>query len=411
MAAAPPPIIPPGIGQGLGAGSGIAWALHELARRIGSYVDFVPKLPEPEAKAPIGNTAKDLAKSSVSRWKRLAQALGKQLTDTFMDLIGESVKDAVLFPGATLMLSDALAFWVYSDLLMKSTYDPILNIPTAGTFTTALNYVMDTVAALLATDIISNRDVGSDIAESVVDSFAQSVVGDAVRGYLDTVAGIEPVDDDEIRDIVGEGAAATPDELAYLGARSGLDTFSALSELYTGLLQGDNPYWSRVVKEIEDVFKRFERGLSADVYLAGALTERLGTDIVDSVYWYLEAVDGILNRLKTLAREAGEAYALYKRGVLDEAVLNEIYTNMLTEVSAYSEMLDAFEDPDFVSALADLAVSGYKAFAGTVDLEVLYKQAEALLDDAGKRMAEYTETARTAYNKLNSLRRITVEKI
>jgi hypothetical protein len=405
------PVLPSGVGPGLGAGSAFGWALHELTRRIGGYVDLVPKLPEPPAKAEIGNTAKDMAKSSVSRWRRLAQSVGKELTDTFLDLIGESVKDAALFPGATLMLSDALAFWVYSDLLTKSTYDPVLNIPTAETFTSALNYVLDTVAALLATDIISNRDVGSDVAESIIDGFAQSVVGDVVRAYLDTIAGIEPVDDDEIRDIVGDGALGTPEELAYLGARSGLDTFSALAELYTGLLQGDNPYWSRAVKEIEDMSKRFERGLSADVYLAGALVERLGTDVVDSAYWYLESVDGILSRLKTLAREVGEAYALHKKKALDDTSFNELLKDVITEVSAYNEMLDGLNDDGFIKSLIDIVVSGYRDFAAAVNLEDIYTRVENILDDAGKRMAEYTETARRAYDLLTQLRRVSVEKI
>ncbi len=404
------PLIPSGVGAALGSGSAFGWAIHETLRRIGGYVDIVPKLPEPQARTPVGEAAKQLGKSSVSRWKRLASAIGRQITDAFLDLIGESVKDATLFPAATIMLSDAMAFWLYSDLLTKSTYDPVLNIPTARTFSEAVNYILDTVAALLAADIISNRDVGSDIAESVIDSFAQSVVGDVVRSYLDTVAGINPVDDDEIRDIVSEGAAATPEELAYLGARSGLDTFSAIAELYTGLLQGDNPYWSRTVKEIEDVFKRFERGLSADVYLAGTLVEKLGGDVVDSVYWYLEAVDGILNRLKTLAREVGEAYALYKRGVLDGATLSEIYNNILAEVSAYSEMLDVFDDGAFIDTLVSTVVNSYMDFTGTVDLNAVYKKVEVLLDDAGKRMVEYAETAKKAYEKLNSIRKIEVEK-
>jgi hypothetical protein len=404
------PLIPGGIGAALGSGSAFGWAVHEILRRIGGYVDIVPKLPEPQARTPVGEAAKQLGKSSVSRWKRLASAIGRQITDTFLDLIGETVKDTVLFPAATIMLSDALAFWLYSDLLTKSTYDPVLNVPTAKTFSEAVNYILDTVAALLATDIISNRDVGSDIAESVIDSFAQSVVGDAVKSYLDTVAGINPVDDDEIRDIVSEGAAATPEELAYLGARSGLDTFSAMAELYTGLLQGDNPYWSRTVKEIEDMFKRFERGLSADVYLAGALVEKLGGDVADSVYWYLEAVDGILNRLRTLAREVGEAYALYKRGVLDDTVLNEIYSNILTEVSAYSEILSVFSDWAFINALVDIVIESYTAFTKVVDLNAIYKKAEVLLDDVGKRMVEYAKTVKSAYEKLNSIRKIEVEK-
>jgi hypothetical protein len=403
-------LVPPGIGPGLGSGPGIAWSIHEIIRRIGGFVDLVPKLPEPVPATPQAASAVNLAKSSVSRWRRLAQALGKQLTDTFLDLIGESVKDAVLFPGATLMLSDALAFWVYSDLLTKSTYDAALNIPTAETFANALNYILDTVAALLATDIISNRDVGSDIAESVIDGFAGSVVGDVIKGYLDTVAGINPVDDDEIRDIIGDGALGTPEELAYVGARSGLDTFSAMSEVYTGLLQGDNPYWNRAVKEVEEILKRFERGLSGDVYLSGTLVERMGTDVVDSVYWYLEALDGILNRLKNLTKDVVEAHALYKKGVLDTAALEGVMADVKAEIDAVNELLDVFSDPFFINELVDTVVSGYDGLTQNIDFTVLKNKLEAVLGDVAKRMAEYVETVKEAYRKLNEIRKVEVEK-
>jgi hypothetical protein len=356
----------------------------------------------------LGQTAKNLAKSSTSRVKRLGAALGKQVVDAFLDLISESVKDSVLFPGATIMLTDAVAYWVYSDLLVKSTYDPVLNIPTAESFVAALNYVLDTVAALMATDVISNRDVGSDIAESVIDSFTESVVGDAVRAYLDTVAGVEAVDDDEIRDIVGDGALGTPEELAYLGARSGLDTFSAMAELYTGLLQGDNPYWSRVSRELDDNFKRFERGASADIYLAGALIERLGTDVLDSVYWYLESIDYILNRIKTLARDTAQAYALYMQGAADADTIDQVVQAGHLELAAYNAILDTFDDQSFIDALVDGVVSEYDSLVGAIDWDKVYSAIEALLDDPGKRLASYVETAKSTYEKLNSLRRISV---
>jgi hypothetical protein len=411
MSLPPPVIAPPSLGNALGAGSGFAWTLHEIAKRFGLYVDVVPALPEPAAQNQLAQTAKNLAKGSTSRWRRLLTALGKQIADTFMDLVGESVKDAILFPGATIMLADAIAYWVYSDLLIKSTYDPVLNIPTAESFVSALNYVLDTVAALLATDIISNRDVGSDIAESVIDSFTESVVGDAVRAYLDTVAGVEAVDDDEIRDIVGDGALGTPEELAYLGARSGLDTFSAVAELYTGLLQGDNPYWSRVSRELDDNFKRFERGASADIYLAGALIERLGSDVIDSVYWYLEAVDYILNRIKTLARDAAQAYALYMQGAADADMVDQIVQAGHLELAAYNAVLDTFDDPLFIDALVDGVVSEYDSLVGSIDWDKVYKAVEALLDDPGKRLAEYANTAKLTYEKLNSLRKVNVATV
>jgi len=392
----------------LGGGAAGLWALHNL--RLGLLQDLFPSLRyvEPSTISAAGSAAKSYSKSSYARWNRLMQALGKNVVDAFLDLLQESVKDAALFPVATMALSDAIAYWVYSDLLVKSTYDSTLNIPTAQTFTAALNYILDSIAALLAVDVISNRDVGSDIAESIIDSFNQAVVGDSIRSYLNTIAGVDAVDDDEIRDIVGEGAVATADELAYLGARSGLDTYSAVAELYTGLLQGDNPYWNRVVQEINDNFKRVERGLALDIYGVGTLVEKAAGDLTDSVYWYLEAVDYIVNRVKTVVRDAGQVLVSASTGAISYDMAVEMLDNMQAEILAYEEMLKAFDDPQLVSALVGTVFDEYGRFMENVDVGRLYFRIEALLDDAGKRLAEYAKVAADAYTKLKDLRTVQV---
>lgn len=409
MAAALPVLASPHILGILGGSAAALWALRYVD--IGVLGDAFPKVvpKKPQARSEAGQTMERAAQSSYSRWRRLANALGKNTVEALLDLYQETLKDSLLYPGATIMLSDAIAYWVYSDLLTKSTYDPNLNIPTASTFTNSLNYILDTIAALLAVDVISNRDVGSDIAESVVDSFSQSVVGDAVRAYLNTVAGVNAVDDDEIRDVVGEGAVATADELAFLGARSGLDTFSAVSELYTGLLQGDNPYWNRAVQEIADNFKRVERGLALDVYGVGSLIERVSTDLIDSIYWYIDALDYVINRLKTVIRDAGQVLVSATQGGISYDMAVQMLDTLQVEVLAYEEMLTVFDDPAVLGSLADAVFAEYSGLYNSVDINKLYSKIEAVLDDVGRRMADYVSTTAQAYQKLKELRTVTVQ--
>ena len=409
MAAALPVLASPHLAGILGGAAAALWA--RWFADIGVFGDAFPKVvPEkPQARSQAGQTMQNAAQSSYSRWRRLVNALGKNTVESLLDLYQETLKDSLLYPGATIMLSDAIAYWVYSDLLTKSTYDPTLNIPTAATFTNSLNYILDTIAALLAVDVISNRDVGSDIAESVVDSFSQNIVGDAVRSYLNTVAGVDAVDDDEIRDIVGEGAIGTSDELAFLGARSGLDTFSAVAELYTGLLQGDNPYWNRAVQEIADNFKRVERGLALDVYGVGSLIERLSADLIDSIYWYIDALDYVISRLKTAVRDAGQILVSASQGSITYDMAVQMLDMLQSEISAYEDMVAVFDDPAVLRSLADAVFAEYSNLYSSIDMNKLYSKIEAVLDDVGRRMAGYADTIAQAYQKLKELRTVAVQ--
>lgn len=392
----------------MGGAQGALWSMIGIRTGIIKTVHPTAVLPEPSTDNAVAQSLKSLTKSSASRWRRLTQALGKQLTDTFLDLIGETVKDVVLYPGAALMLSDAIAYWVYSDLLVKTTYDPTLHIPTAETFSKAMNYILDTVAALLLTDIVSNRDVGSDIAEGVIDSFNQAVVGDSIRAYMETIAGVEAVDDDEIRDIVGDGSVQTPEELGYLGARSGLDTFSAVAELYTGLLQGDNPYWSRAVKEVEDNIKRLERGLAPDIYVLGSLVERLSEDIADSTYWYFEVVGYIINRIKSIVRDAGQLLAAVRSGGISPDDALTIINQYNNELLALEAQVAALEDPEYIDSKISEVLNDVSAVINSVNMDAVYAKIEVLLDDVGRRMADHVNTVAEAYSKLKQIRTIKV---
>jgi hypothetical protein len=325
------------------------------------------------------------------------------------DMAKETIEKAITTPFAIAALTDALGFWVAADLRARASFHRDLHVPTRTTFTTAVDDVADTIAALMLVDVVSGRDIGSDIAESVIDAFSQSVLGDTIRAYLDTVSGVDAVDDDEIRDIVGEGAAEAPEELAYLGARSGLDTYSAMVELYTGLLQGDNPYWSRAVREVDEVFKRWERGL-APVYVIGSVLEKLGGDVADGIYWYLGALTRVENMIEGMIKEAVELYALYRKGAITEDQLEAFYDGMVHEIDAVDAALDAFDD-DFADQYASLIVTEFVNLSAGAPYGVLYSLIEDVMTDVGGRIREYVEAAAQAYNRLKEIRSVSVSAI
>jgi hypothetical protein len=363
-------------------------------------------IPPPSGAGAAGVNTVSNANKIANRIRSITTRLRPLASEILRDMAKETIEKTITTPFAVAALTDALGFWIAADLRARASFHRDLHVPTRETFTKAIDDVADTIAALMLVDVVSGRDVGSDLAESIIDAFSESVLGDAIKSYLDTVSGVSAVDDDEIRDIVGEGAASAPEELAYLGARSGLDTFSAMVELYTGLLQGDNPYWSRAVREIDDVFKRWERGL-APAYVIGNVLERLGGDVADGIYWYLGALSRIENMIESLMKDAVELYVLYQKGAVTEDQLSEFYTNMLYEVDAIEAALDAFDD-GFVDYYASQIVGEFANLLNYVPYNVLYQLIEDLMTDVGLRIKGHADTAAQAYAKLKQIRSVSV---
>jgi hypothetical protein len=353
-----------------------------------------------------GATTVNNARRIINRLRHVATRLRPFASEVLRDMAKETIEKAVTTPFAVAALTDALGYWLAADLRARASFHKDLHIPTRETFTKAIDDVADTIAALMVVDVVSGRDVGSDLAESIIDAFSESVLGDVIKSYLDTVSGVKAVDDDEIRDIVGEGAAETPEELAYLGARSGLDTYSAMAELYTGLLQGDNPYFARIAREVDDVFKRWERGL-APVYVIGNVLERIGGDVADGVYWYLGALSRVENQIESLVKEAVDLYVLYLRGAITEDRLSQFYSNMMHEIDAIEAALDAFDD-GFVDFYASQIADAFTDFASHVPYGMLYRLVEDLMMDAGMRIKEYVEATAEAYRRLKDIRSVSV---
>ena len=418
MAVAAPVLFGGSLAEALGiAGAGAAGAAA-LAGLLGGFrpqintkfID-IPPGPGPGGSVPstpVGDRTVSNARSLSTRLRSISRRLGPFATDIVKDIVREVAEKAVMTPFALAALTDALGYWITSDLIARSTFHSDLHIPTRDTFTQTIDMVADTIGALLLVDVVSGRDVGSDVAESIIDSFNQSIVGDAIRAYLDTVSGVEAVDDDEIRDVVGEGALGTPEELAYLGARSGLDTFSAMAELYTGLLQGDNTYWSRAIREVDDIMKRWERGLAPDVWITGSLVEKLGEDLADSMYWYLSVFDYVENRIKILIRDLIQAYSAYKSGGLSDSDMEVFVNGAFNELSAIWDAISVFNDDYFVDAYVSKIVEEYAAFRSQVPYDVLNRSIEKVLEDSGRRMAYYADLMRDTYTNIKKIRSVSV---
>jgi hypothetical protein len=409
MAAAAPVLVGGGASLAglVGAGAAGLGALLGTLRGLSpvmptQYIDLTP----PTGSGTAGVNAANNARKIANRLKSISTRLGPLAAEALKDMAKETIEKTITTPFAVGALTDALGYWISADLRARASFHRDLHVPTRETFIKAIDDVADTIAALMLVDVVSGRDVGSDLAESIIDSFSESVVGDAIRAYIDTVSGVEAVDDDEIRDIVGEGAAGTPEELAYLGARSGLDTYSAIVEVYTGLLQGDNPYWSRAVREIDDVFKRWERGL-APVYVIGNVLEKLGNDVADGIYWYLGALGRVENQIESIAKEAVDAYVLYRKGAITEAQLAEIYQGFFAELDAIEAALEAFDD-EFVDRYAYMIYSGFISILPYVPYNMLYDLIENLMTDVGLRIKGYAETVAQAYRRMKDIRSVSV---
>lgn len=352
-----------------------------------------------QAMARYNNRIRTLFDSLKTGSKKVAKEVAK-------DLAAEFMKDSILAVPSIYLLTDAISYWVFSDFLVKNKYHPILGMPTRGAFVEAVTHVLNAITSMLLVDILSNRDVGSDLAENVVEAFSQSILGDAVKAYVETVAGVDSADDDEIRDIVSEDVVQTPHEIAFLGARSGLDNYSAMAELYTGYLEGLNPYFTRAAREIEDNVKRFERGLSTDVFLAGRVIEKLGEDLSDAVYWFMNITDSLEAKYRRAVREIVDTVS----NVDEDEVIELVYQSKLKELEVIEEMINKLEnDDELVEKVVDLIFTKYYEFISVLTPDDLYYMIFKVLDRVGEEIKEGFEKMSQSYLKLKELR--TVETI
>jgi hypothetical protein len=149
-------------------------------------------------------------------------------------------------------------------------------------------------------------------------------------------------------------------------------------------------------------------GLAADVYTLASLIERIGEDLVDSVYWYLTVFDYVENRIKTVVRDVMELYAAYRAGGISENDLDSALQAAANELAAYREVIGSLADDPAIESYVDDIIAEFGAFRAAVPFGVFQRNIELILDDVGRRLSEHAEVAREAYNKLTELRSVTV---
>ncbi|MEM4964182.1 MAG: hypothetical protein QXT13_08550 [Pyrobaculum sp.] len=342
-----------------------------------------------------------------NRLKNIAQGIkagaAEAAKEALKDLAKESIKDAITSVPAIILLTDALSYWIFTDFLVKTKYHPRVGVPTRMSFVEGVTHVLNAVTSMMLVDMISNRDIGSDIAENIVESFNEAILGDALKEYVNTVAGVESADDDEIRDIMAEDVVQTPHEIAFLGARSGLDNFSAMAELYTGALEGLNPYFSRAAREIEDNLKRIERGSS--LYVKGRLIEKLGEDVADAVYWYMSVTDTLESIVRRTVREMVETEALAD----DPELVEIVYQTKMKMLENIEEIVDNLaNDKMFINYLVDMVISRYDEMMDILTPDDIYYVVTKVLDRVGNEVKEVFDKMSFAYQRLKELRTVKI---
>jgi len=244
---------------------------------------------------------------------------------------------------------------VEADWNIKRTYwDADINVPVPDALPALADAIQDLLALLVSADAIGNFDVGSDIAESLFDQIFSSMVGDTFKKLWDIYTPTESLDDDEIRDIISAGAVKTGPELALSALLLGLDTWSAMAELLTGFYQGLDVQWRYYQRLLEEQMDRTRYGYRIGLYEL-ALREVAG-DVIDSGYWYMQALDPMMDTAARMVRTYFEAHMQVVAGALDPGLLDayeDALVEWLTQLKNVVEDAD-LRNPEFYVRVSEL---------------------------------------------------------
>jgi len=327
-------------------------------------------------------------KENVRNWiKKAGKEAAKSALDAAIDYLRGNV-------GIGFVLA-AFGKAVEADWSIKRTYwDTEINVPTPDALPQLADAIQDLLALLVSADAVGGFDVGSDIAESLFDQIFSSMVGDTFKKLWDIYTPTDSLDDDEIRDIISANAIQTGPELALSALLLGLDTWSAMAELLTGFYQGLDVQWRYYQRLLEDQMDRTRYGYKLGLFEL-ALREVAG-DVIDSGYWYLQALDPMMDTAARMIRTYFDAHLQVVAGSLDPALLDsyeDALVEWLTELKSVVEDLD-LRNPEFYSHVSNLL--GY--IRG-----VLYSEYKSLKDAYMEHMQNNVREAASAVREAYEL--------
>jgi len=287
-------------------------------------------------------------KDNVKRWlKRAGREAVKGAIDAAVDYVRGNV-------GIGFVLA-AFGKAVEADWNIKRTFwDTDINVPVPDALPALADAIQDLLALLVSADAVGNFDVGSDIAESLFDQIFSSMVGDTFKKLWDIYTPTESLDDDEIRDIISAGAVQTGPELALSALLLGLDTWSAMAELITGFYQGLDVQWRYYQRLLDEQMDRTRYGYKLGLYEL-ALREVAG-DVIDSGYWYLQALDPMMDIAARYVRIYFEAHFQAEAGALDAALLDAYEDALVGWLYTLRGLVEAADlrNPEFYAHVSEL---------------------------------------------------------
>jgi len=238
--------------------------------------------------------------------------------------------------------------------IKRTLWDTDINVPVPDALPALADAIQDLLALLVSADAVGDFDVGSDIAESLFDQIFSSMVGDTFKKLWDIYTPTESLDDDEIRDIISANAIQTGPELALSALLLGLDTWSAMAELLTGFYQNLDVQWRYYQRLLDEQMDRTRYGYRLGLFEL-ALREVAG-DVIDSGYWYLQALDPMMDTAARMIRTYFDAHLQVVSGSLDPGLLDayeDALVDWLTELKRVVENVD-LRNPDFYYQASEL---------------------------------------------------------
>ena len=340
----------------------------------------------------------DWAKGTLTREniKNWLKKMGKEAVSSAFDAAMDYVRGNV---GIGFVLA-AFGKALYADWELKRTmWDTDVNIPTPDALPGLVNSIQDVLTLLITADAVGGFDVGSDMAESLFDQVFSSMLGDTFKKLWDIYTPTESLDDDEIRDIISSGAVQKAPELALSGLLLGLDTWSTMAEILTGFYQGIDAQWRVYQRLLEEEFDRVRFGYKLG--LAEMALREVAGDVIDSAYWYLRALDPMLDAGARVVREYFNLYFEVVAGTMSASELKpfedavENYLNTLANtVSTVS-----FDNPEFYSGVVALI----EQLRGAVHSQYKLLK-EAYLKHVEENVQNVVHEVKNAYEMIKSAR-------
>ncbi|KFY27959.1 hypothetical protein V493_03186, partial [Pseudogymnoascus sp. VKM F-4281 (FW-2241)] len=341
------------------------------------------------------------------RRRAVKEAMKRWAGDLFKDMSTEFVQDLIRSPLGVILLSAIPVMALQSDLAVKKEHwDKDVHMPLPSAFDPLFDSIRLMSAAAAVADVATNSDVASDIIESLYDNIFERMLTDTFTRLWDIYTPTEALDDDEIRDIIDMGALSDPYDVALSALFLGLDTWSALAEVYAGYLQGLQSYFRELVRIYEDYARDLQVAYAPKSAVLRQLVREVLGDAADAMYWFMDASSAVADYARSMFRSYIAAYVDYKLGHIDQATFNTISAATSNALDALHDVMSEIESAvgaqygavysEIKSALDKTAVHA-SAVLGEV-LNEVRKMAEAELADVEK-------SVRTVYGEVKRLLR------